>query len=50
MVFALTGIGCPNEAVCQPEAVSLLNVTLPSRVPVEVHRLPVCVPTLVVAL
>jgi len=30
VVFALTGIGCEKLAVCQPDADSLLKVTLPS--------------------
>ena len=38
--------GDANVTVCQPEAVSLVNVACASRVPVALHRLPMWVPVL----
>ena len=42
--------GLENVAVCQPDALSLLNVTWASRVPVDDHRLPTWVPVFAAAL
>ena len=42
--------GVAKVTVCQPEAVSLVNVAWASRVPAAVHRLPMCVPVLAAAL
>jgi len=39
-----------NWTYCQPEAVSLVNVALASFVPVDDHRLPMCVPVLPLSL
>jgi hypothetical protein len=44
VVFAVTAIGDPNVACCQPDADSPENVTDPNNVPVDVHKLPTCVP------
>jgi hypothetical protein len=38
--------GVENMACCHPVALSLVNVTVASRVPVRVHRLPTWVPVL----
>ena len=46
MVPAVTATGVASVAVCQPVAVSLANVTVASRVPVELHSEPVWVPLL----
>ena len=43
-------MGEANVACCQPLALSLVNVTLPSRVPVADQRLPTCVPVVCVGL
>jgi hypothetical protein len=40
-------IGVENEASCQPEAVSLVKVTLARSVPVFVQRFPTWVPVFV---
>ncbi len=45
MLTALENVTC-----CQPEAVSLVKVAEASSVPVELQRLPMCVPVLVAAL
>ena len=50
VVFAWIAIGDAKLACCHPEAVSLVNVTFPNRVPVDDHRLPTCVPVLLVDL
>ena len=42
--------GLENVTVCQPEALSLVNVAVASSWPLEVHRLPTWVPVLVLAL
>ena len=42
--------GVVNSTSCHPDAVSLENVAVASLVPLEVHRLPVCVPVLPVPL
>ena len=42
----MTATGVPNFACCQPLAVSLMNVTVASRVPVLLHSDPVWVPVL----
>ena len=47
---AVTATGLENVTVCQPEAVSLVNVACARRVPVDVHRLPMCVPVFAAAL
>src|SRR6478735_974454 len=44
VVPAVTLTGVDSVALCQPVAVSFVNVTVASRVPVELHREPVCVP------
>ncbi len=44
VVLADTAIGELKVASCHPLAVPPVNVTWPSRVPVEVHRLPTWVP------
>jgi hypothetical protein len=46
----VTGTGLANVTDCQPEAVSPANVACASRVPLVVHRLPICVPVLAGAL
>jgi hypothetical protein len=46
VVLAVTATGLGRVAVCQPVADSPVNVTVLSRVPVFVHRPPVCVPVL----
>ena len=50
MVFLFSGTGWEKFTCCQPEAVSLVKVALASSWPVEVHRLPMWVPVLVLAL
>ena len=47
---AVTATGLANVTVCHPEALSLAKVAWARRVPVEVHRLPMCVPMFVDAL
>jgi hypothetical protein len=47
VVFAEIATGDEKLACCQPDAVSLVNVTVASFVPVLVHRFPMCVPVLV---
>ena len=42
--------GMAKLACCQPEAVSPVNVTVPSRVPVLLQRLPMWVPVFAAAL
>ena len=42
----MTATGVEKSSSCQPDAVSLLNVPLASSEPVELHRLPMCVPVL----
>jgi hypothetical protein len=44
-VFAETGTADEKFACCQPEAVSPLNATLASRVPLLVQRFPMWLPT-----
>src|SRR5438094_497397 len=39
----------PNETCCQPLADSLVNVAVARRLPWTDHRLPMCVPVLVVS-
>ena len=46
----MTDTGLANVTVCQPEALSLVNVACARRVPVADHRLPMCVPVLADAL
>jgi hypothetical protein len=46
----VTATGLANVAVCQPDADSPVNVARASRVPLALHRLPVCVPVLPAAL
>ncbi len=50
MVSAVTATGVAKVACCQPVAVSLLNVTVASRVPVLLHSDPVWVPVFPVPL
>ena len=50
MVFLFTGTGWAKFTCCQPEPDSLVKVALASSWPLEVHRLPMCVPVLVLAL
>ena len=50
VVFAFTAIGVAKLTCCQPEAVSPLNVAVPSEAPVADHRWAVCVPVLVTLL
>jgi hypothetical protein len=50
VVPALTGTGLAKLTACQPEADSFANVAWASRVPLALHRLPVCVPVLAAAL
>ena len=47
---AVIATGLAKVACCQPEAVSLLNVTDASFVPEEVHTFPTWVPVLAVLL
>ena len=42
----VSATGLENVSVCQPEAVSPVNVPVASRVPVELHRVPVWAPVL----
>jgi hypothetical protein len=44
VVPALSLTGALKDAVCQPELVSPEKVARASRLPVLLHRLPVCVP------
>ena len=44
LLFAVMATGVAKLTCCQPLAVSLVKVALASNVPVEVHRLPRCVP------
>ena len=50
MVFLSTGTGWEKFTCCQPDADSPVKVALASSWPVAVHRLPMCVPVLVLAL
>ena len=50
MVFLFSATGWAKFTCCQPEADSPVKVALASSWPVEVHRLPMCVPVLVLAL
>lgn len=50
MVFAAIATGWEKSTSCQPESVSLVKVALASSCPVAVHRSPMCVPVLVLAL
>jgi hypothetical protein len=50
VVFAAIETGDEKDACCHPEAVSPVNVSVASFVPVLDHRLPVCVPVLPAAL
>ena len=50
MVPAVIVTGVAKVTCCQPEAVSLVNVACARRVPVDDHRLPMCVPVLAAAL
>ena len=45
MVLAVTATGCVSTAVCQPDAVSPVNVIVERSVPGPVHSVPVCTPT-----
>jgi hypothetical protein len=45
-VFAVMATGVEKSSSCQPEADSALNVPLASKVPLELHRLPMCEPVL----
>ncbi len=45
VVFLATATGCARFTVCQPDAVSPLNVTEASSAPVADHRCPDFVPT-----
>jgi hypothetical protein len=49
-VFALIATGLGNVTLCQPEAVSLVNVADASFVPDAVHRVPMWVPVFLVDL
>ncbi len=49
-MLAVIATGGEKLACCHPEALSPLNVTVASFVPVLDHRLPTCVPVLVLAL
>ena len=49
-MLGLIVTGFANVTVCQPEAVSLVNVADARSCPLAVHRLPTWVPVLVVAL
>ena len=49
-MFALIDTGLANVTDCQPEAVSLVKVADASFVPDAVHRFPMWVPVLVLAL
>ena len=49
-MFAAIVTGLANVTCCQPEALSPVKVAEASRVPLALQRLPMCVPTLVVAL
>jgi hypothetical protein len=42
--------GMEKFTCCQPESVSLVKVSVASRVPVLDHRLPICVPVFAVLL
>ena len=46
VVPAVTATGVEKSSSCHPCADSSLNVPDASRGPLEVHRLPVCVPVL----
>ena len=50
IVFAVTGTGSSKSTCCQPDGVSPAKVAVANRVPVLVHRLPMCVPVLFVLL
>jgi hypothetical protein len=50
VVFAAIVTGDEKLTCCQPEADSPVNVADASNVPVELHRLPRCVPVLPAAL
>ena len=50
MVPAVIVTGVENVTCCQPEALSPVKVAPASSVPVELHRLPMWVPVLVLAL
>jgi hypothetical protein len=50
VVFAVIATGELNDTVCQPDALSFVNVAVASCVPEVVHKLPVCVPVLAVPL
>ena len=50
VVFGLMSTGWAKFTCCQPLAVSLVNVAEASSWPLAVHRLPMCVPVLVLAL
>ena len=49
-VLAVVGTGLENSTCCQPQAVSPVNVTVVSNVPLLVQRLATWVPVLVLAL
>ena len=42
--------GLENVTLCQPDADSAVNVACARRVPLALHRLPMCVPVFVAAL
>jgi hypothetical protein len=46
VVFAAIATGVEKFASCQPDAVSLENVTLARLTPLLVHNAPMCVPVL----
>ena len=50
VVLGVIGTGLENVTDCQPDADSPVNVAWARRVPVEDHRLPMCVPVLADAL
>ena len=50
VVLAVTATGDAKFTCCQPLAVSPANVARPRFVPVLLHRLPMCVPVLVLSL
>jgi hypothetical protein len=50
VVFLVTGTGCAKLTCCQPEPDSPLKVARASSWPLELQRLPMCVPVLALAL
>ena len=49
-MFAVIATGLAKVRLCQPEAVSFVNVPVASCVPLEDQRVPVCVPVFPVPL